>query len=553
MAGAGGEDPKHTENWQTLPWKQFQRNVFRLQQRIYQAARRDDWQRVHNLQRLLLRSWSARCLAVRQVTQDNRGKRTPGVDGVASLTPKQRLALAQSLCNLSDWTVDPIRRSYIPKPGKSEKRGLGIPTMSDRAMQAIVKLALEPEWEASFEPNSYGFRPGRSAHDAIEAIFKFISRKPKYVLETDIEKCFDCISHTALLTKLNTITPIRRLVRDWLKAGIVDGGELLFPEAGTPQGGVISPLLANIALHGLEEALVQVAPRKPKVGVIRYADDLVVIHPDLEVLTQLQESAEAWLAEIGVRLKPSKTRLTHTLELHEGQVGFDFLGFNIRQYRVGKHRTTVYREESHFKTLIKPSKTAVSRHLHKIKGIVRQYRGAPQGALIAALNPVIQGWARYHRTGTAKRTFSKVDNQVYIKLRKWAYHRHKNKARPWQYRRYWRKQGNGRRFSEGTTRLCRHDDMPIIRHIKVRGDKSPYDGDWPYWVQRLGRDPTKPRRIVKLLEREKGHCIWCGLRFMAEDVMETHHRDGDRRNNRYANLVLLHAHCHDQLHSKGCQ
>jgi RNA-directed DNA polymerase len=553
MAGVAGKDPIHTENWQTIPWKQFQRNVFRLQQRIYQAARRGDWQRVHNLQRLLLRSWSARCLAVRQVTQDNRGKRTPGVDGVASLTPKQRLALAKNLRNLSDWTVDPIRRTYIPKPGKSEKRRLGIPTMSDRAMQALVKLALEPEWEASFEPNSYGFRPGRSAHDAIEAIFKFISRKPKYVLETDIEKCFDRISHTALLAKLKTIKPIDRLVRAWLKAGIVDGGELLFLEAGTPQGGVISPLLANIALHGLEKALVQAVPRKPKLAVIRYADDLVVLYPDLKVLIQLKGHAEDWLAEIGLRLKPSKTRITHTLEQHEGQVGFDFLGFNVRQYRVGKYRASTYRGEPGFKTIIKPSKTAINRHLHKIKGIIRRHRGAPQAALIAALNPVIEGWARYHRTGAAKRTFSRVDNQVYIKLRKWAYHRHPNKMRTWQYRRYWRKQQKGRRFSDGKTRLCRHDDMPIIRHVKVRGDKSPYDGDWPYWVQRLGRDPTKPRRIIELLKRQEGRCIQCGLRFRAEDVMETHHWDGDPRNNWYANLALLHAHCHDQSHSKGCQ
>lgn len=554
MAGAtGSKEPTHTENWQTLPWKQFQRNVFRLQQRIYRAARRGDWQPVHNLQRLLLRSWSARCLAVRQVAQDNRGKRTPGVDGVASLTPKQRLTLSKELGNLADWTAAPIRRIHIPKPGKSEKRGLGIPTMADRAMQALVKLALEPEWEASFEPNSYGFRPGRSAHDAIEAIFRSISPKPKYVLETDIEKCFDRISHTALLAKLNTIKPIDRLVKDWLKAGIVDRGQLLFPQAGTPQGGVISPLLANIALHGLEQVLVQSVPKRTRLAVIRYADDLVIIYPDLEVLLQLKERAEVWLAEMGLRLKRSKTRITHTLEPHDGHLGFDFLGFHIRQYRVVKHRTSTYRGKPGFKTLIKPSTSAVNRHQHKIKGIIRQHRGAPQAALIAALNPVIQGWARYYRTVVAKATFNNVDNQVYIKLRKWAYSRHPHKTRPWQYRRYWRKEGKGRRFSDGTCRLRRHDDMPIIRHVKVRGDKSPYDGDWPYWVQRLGRDPTKPRRIVELLKREKGRCIWCGLRFMAEDVMEVHHCDGDRRNNRYTNLALLHAHCHDQLHGKGCQ
>jgi RNA-directed DNA polymerase len=232
---------RHIEDWKLLPWKKAQRNVFRLQQRIYRAERRGDWKQVHNLQRLLLHSWSARCLAVRRVTQDNRGKRTPGVDGVASLTPKQRMALIEELQDLSDWTVDLIRRTYIEKRGTTEKRGLGIPTMRDRAMQALVKLTLEPEWEAKFEPNSYGFRPSRSAHDAIGAIFNFIRFKPKYVLDADIEKCFDYINHEALWKKLNTIQPIARLVRGWLKTGIVDGDKMLFPEAGTPQGGVSAP------------------------------------------------------------------------------------------------------------------------------------------------------------------------------------------------------------------------------------------------------------------------------------------------------------------------
>lgn len=549
MAGA----IQHTENWKTLPWKQIRRNVYRLQQRIYRATRRGDWKRVHSLQRLLLRSWSARCLAIRQVAQDNRGKRTPGVDGVASLTPRERMALTKTLRDRSSWTADPIRRIYIPKPGRTEKRGLGIPTMRNRAVQVLVKQALEPEWEARFEPNSYGFRPGRSTHDAIEAIFKFISLKPKYVLDADIEKCFDRINHTALLVKLNTIEPVERLVRAWLKAGIVDQGEMIFPEAGTPQGGPISPLLANVALHGLEETLTQATPKGCKIGVIRYADDLVILHPDLETLIKLKECAEVWLAEMGLRLKPSKTRITHTLEQHEGQVGFDFLGFNVRQYRVGKHRTRTYRGQPGFKTFIRPSKTAIKRHLHKIKGIIRQYRGGPQAALIAALNPVIRGWSGYYRTCVAKRVFGRIDNQVYIKLRKWAYHRHRNKTRTWQYRRYWRKQQKGRRFSDGRIKLARHEDMVIVRHIKVRGDKSPYDGDWLYWGLRLGRDPTKPRRVIRLLEREKGRCVWCGLRFKTEDVMEVHHWDGNRNNNWYANLSLLHGHCHDQLHGQGCQ
>jgi RNA-directed DNA polymerase len=230
-----------SEDWKKLPWKKFQRNVFRLQKRIYQATHRGDFRRARSLQRLLLHSWSARCLAVRQVSQDNRGKRTPGVDGVASLTQRQRLVYARRLCNLSH-KADPVRRVYISKPNNpKELRPLGIPTMFQRALQALVKLALEPEWEARFEPNSYGFRPGRSPHDAVAAIFNFIRLKPKFVLDTDIEKCFDRIEHSALVEKLSAIQPITKLVRGWLKAGIVDDGKMLFPKAGTPQGGVITP------------------------------------------------------------------------------------------------------------------------------------------------------------------------------------------------------------------------------------------------------------------------------------------------------------------------
>jgi RNA-directed DNA polymerase len=318
-----------TEDWKSLPWKKIQRNVFRLQKRIYRARRRGDFKTVHNLQRLLLRSWSARCLAVRQVTQDNRGKRTAGVDGVASLTPPQRLAYVRRLRNLSQ-AADKVRRTWLPKPN-GEQRPLGIPTMFDRAKQALVKLALEPEWEAVFEPNSYGFRPGRSAHDAIEAIFNFIRLKPKFVLDADIEKCFDRIDHQALLEKLATIQPVAALIRGWLKAGVVDQGVIHYPQAGTPQGGVLSPLLANVALHGLEEELTNACSKRNKPAVIRYADDLVILHPDLETLQMLKDKADGWLAKMGLRFNPRKTSITHTLNEHNGKVGFDFLGFNIRQ------------------------------------------------------------------------------------------------------------------------------------------------------------------------------------------------------------------------------
>jgi len=249
--------------------------------------------------------------------------------------------------------------------------------MADRAMQALVKLALEPEWEAKFEANSYGFRPGRCVHDAIEAVFNTICLKPKYVLDADIEKCFDRIDHEALTSKLDAPRPIARLVRAWLKAGIVDEGETIYPEAGTPQGGVISPLLANVALHGLELALVQAVPRKYRVTVIRYADDLVVLCADLDTLLKVKAVAEEWLAGMGLRLKPSKTRITHTLEEYEGNVGFDFLGFHVRQYRVGKYRTRTYRGQEGFKTFIRPSQQAIRRHQEDIGAVIRQYRGAP--------------------------------------------------------------------------------------------------------------------------------------------------------------------------------
>ena len=541
---------RHIEDWKALPWKKIERNVFRLQQRIYRAERRGDWKCVHNLQRLMLQSWSARCLAVRRVSQDNRGKRTPGVDGVANLTPKQRLVLVEELRNLSGWTVDPIRKTYIPKPGSKEKRGLGIGTMRERAMQTLNKLALEPEWEAKFEPNSYGFRPGRSTHDAIEAIFNHIRLKPKFVYDTDIEKCFDNINWQALLTKLNTIQPIARLVRLWLKAGIVDKGEMLFPEAGTPQGSPLSPLLCNVALHGLEVTLEKVSTRH-RVVAIRYADDMVIICQDLETLLQAKARADEWLAEVGLRLKPSKSWVTHTLEPHEGNVGFDFLGFNVRQYRVGKYRTRTYRGKPGFKTLIKPSQKAVKRHLQQIKDIIHRHRGAPQEALIAALNPTIWGWALYHRTGVAKRVFTECDMRIFEMLKWWARRRHPRKSWGWCYPRYWRKHNGRISFNDGNSVLVFHADTPIQRHVKVRGDKSPYDGDWPYWILRLGRDPTKPIRVTRLTQRQKGRCTICGLYFRAEDIVEVHHWDGNRSNNRYRNLELLHGHCHDEIHGKG--
>lgn len=544
---------RHTEDWQTLPWKKFQRNVYRLQRRIYRATQRGDWKRVHALQRLLLRSWSARCLAVRQVTQDNRGKRTPGVDGVKVLRPTPRVRLAHDLCHWQSWTAPPIRRIYIPKPNApDERRGLGIPTIFDRAHQALVKLALEPEWEAQFEPNVYGFRPGRSTHDAIEAVFNHIRLKPKYCLDADIVKCFDQLSHVALLQKLRTFPALERLIRGWLQAGILDEGQMTYPEAGTPQGGVLSPLLTNIALHGLEQTIRVAAPRRTPAVIIRYADDFVILHEDLNVIHGLQQVAEAWLAEMGLHLKASKTHITHTLTPHDGRVGFDFLGFNVRQYEVGQYHTRTHKRRRGYKTLIKPSRAAIKRHVEKLHALMEQYQGAPQAALIAVLNPVIRGWANYYRACVAKQVFSKLDQLTYWLLMKWAHHRHPRKVRAWLYLRYWPKHDGRKDFRDGTVILARHDDTPIIRHVKVKGEKSVYDGDWGYWGERLRRAPHLTAREAQLFKQQAGRCEFCGLRFQASDQSEVHHRDGNHQHNELANLVLLHGHCHDQLHAASC-
>ncbi len=536
-----------SEDWKSLPWKKFQRNVFRLQKRIYRAKLRGDVRTVHNLQRLLLRSWSARLVAVRRVSQDNRGKKTAGVDGVASLTPKQRLFYARRLRKL-DQAADPVRRTYLPKSDGGQ-RPLGIPTMLQRAYQALVKLALEPEWEAVFEPNSYGFRPGRSPHDAIEAVFNFIRLKPKYVLKADIEKCFDKINHQALLDKLLSIQPITNLVRSWLKAGIVDQDETLFPETGLAQGGVISPLLMNIALHGLEEDILKSYPKRHKPAVIRFADDVVILHDDLEQLKQIKAQVEGWLGQIGLQLNPTKSQISHTLDEHEGQVGFDFLGFNIRQYQVGRYKTRTYRGQAGFKTLIKPSQKAINRHLAQLKQIIRDYRGSSQAGLIGKLNPIIRGWANYYRTCSAKVTFNKMSAQLYYKLRRWAAFRHPRKWPKWCYRRYWKRLDGLVRFTDGQHYLYPYEQTKIRRHVKVIGSKSPFDGDWLYWAQRLQRHPLKPLRVVKLLKWQGGKCENCGLPFSAEDVLEVHHLNGNHSDNRYVNLGLLHGHCHDVAHA----
>jgi RNA-directed DNA polymerase len=546
---------KTTVEWNQVNWRKLERKVYKLQKRIYRASIRGDVKAVRRLQKTLMKSWSARAIAVRRVTQDNTGKKTAGVDGVKSLSPVARLKLVTNL--KLGFKVSPTRRVWIPKPGTEEKRPLGIPTMKDRALQALVKLALEPEWEARFEPNSYGFRPGRSCQYAIEAIFNAIKLKPKYVLDADIAKCFDCIDHEALLRKLNTFPTIRRQVRAWLKAGVMDDKQLFPTSEGTPQGGVISPLLANIALHGMENRIKQYAKtlkgNKQKncesLSLIRYADDFVILHKDITVVQRCREIISEWLNGMGLELKPSKTRLAHTLEQHEQEKpGFEFLGFKIQQFPVGK-----YHSKQGFKTLITPSKDKQKVHYEQIASVIEAHKAAPQAALISRLNPIIRGGANYYATVVSKKTYSDLDDLTYQKLRAWAKRRHPLKNGRWVAKRYWHSiDGDSWVFAtrkEGETplRLLNHADTSIVRHVKVKGDSSPYDANLVYWSTRMGNNPEMPIRVSKLLKRQKGKCAHCGLFFREDDVMEIDHRIPKSQGGKdsYDNWQLLHRHCHD--------
>ena len=550
--------------WQEIPWRKLERRIFKLQKRIYRASIRGDDQTVRRLQKTLINSWSAKCLAVRRVTQDNQGKKTAGIDGVKSLTPSQRLRLVEKL-KLKD-KAQPTRRIWIPKPGKEEKRPLGIPVMYDRALQALVKMALEPEWEARFEANSYGFRPGRCAQDAIEAIYSSINKKPKYVLDADITQCFDRIDQEKLLQKVNTFPKLKRQIRAWLKAGVIDQKQWLTTSEGTPQGAVLSPLLANIALHGLENRLkefgktvnmkdakgYQLSPSKKikAISLIRYADDLVVLHEDLTVIQQGQEILSDWLKDMGLELKPSKTRIAHTLrEIQEEPPGFNFLGFHIRQYPVGRHHCGSNNGKLlGFKTVITPTKESIKAHWQAIAEEIENNQSSSQLELIKKLNPKIRGWANYFSSVCSKVTYNRLDFLIWNKLRAWAKRRHANQSHQYWVKKYWRTIGQKHWvFATHDQQLMSHAATAIVRHIKVQGTRSPYDGDLIYWSKRRVSHPQCSPTIAKLLRRQKGKCTYCGLYFREGDIWECDHQTPTALGgkNLLDNLQLLHKHCHD--------
>jgi RNA-directed DNA polymerase len=497
------------------------------------------------------------------------------VDGVKSLSPAARFELAGQL-KLTGKSR-PTRRVWIPKPGRNEKRPLGIPTMYDRALQAVIKTALEPEWEAAFEPNSFGFRPGRSCHDAIKQIKNCIQNKAKFVLDADIAKCFDRINHEKLLQKLNIKGKVRQQIKAWLKSGVIDQGAFTATSEGTPQGGVISPLLANIALHGLELRIKEEFPeisytsretwfhkkgtRFSTPNIIRYADDFVVLHENKSVVQRCREIISEWLNGIDLELKPEKTRLTHTLhpELSEdGKAGFDFLGHHIRQYPAGKYRSNRNAQGRilGFNTLVTPSKKASKAHQEQVGRIIKKHRSSPQAALIKDLNPVIRGWTSYFSNSDAQTVgeLSKQDHLTYLKLRRWAKSRCGNINDG--HIKYWTTiNGNNwvfatKRGEANPLRLLRHNEFKCSStdYVKVKGDKSPFDGDTVYWSLRLGTHPEMPSRKAKLLKQQKGKCPWCELRFQEWDVIEVDHKIPRALGGKdeWKNLQLLHRHCHDE-------
>ena len=559
---------KNRVKWDEIDWRKAEKSVFKLQKRIYRAYVNGDVKKGKRLQKTLINSYNSRLLSVRKVSQDNRGKATAGVDKVKSLTPIKRLAMAEDL-KPSD-KAQPIRRVWIPKPPyvpptRGDERGvrpLGIPVMRDRAAQALVKAALEPQWEWKFEPNSYGFRPGRGAHDAIEAIYNSIKQKSKYVLDADISKCFDKINHSKLLSKMDTFPKIRRQVKAWLKSDVCDfvKHERTPTVAGTPQGGVVSPLLANIALHGMEERIKEYAAtwngdkraNKNSLSLIRYADDFVIIHERLEIVEQCKQIINEWLAEYDLEIKPEKTQIVHTLKHINGKKpGLNFLGFNIRQHPVGKYKTgkNSNGKALGFKTIIKPSEEGVKRHYAKVAEVITKHNAAPQTALVAKLNPIFRGWSNYYRTVCSKEIYSKVGHLIFLRLYRWARRRHPNKNRKWIVNKYWKTVGGDNWvFGDKDVSLYKHSKTPIVRHTKVKGVSSPYDGNTKYWATRMGKHPEMSYSVSRLLKKQKGKCAMCNRTFREDNVIEKDHIIALALggSNHKDNFQLLHGHCHDE-------
>ena len=510
--GPEGDD----SDWYSIDWAQVEDDVRRLRQRIFTASRDGDLAKVRNLQKLMLRSRANALLSVRRVTERNAGRKTAGIDGTVVVTAPGKVFLTDSVQRHdASWTPKPVKRVYISK-ANGKQRPLGIPVIFDRALQAHVVNALEPEWEARFEPKSYGFRPGRGCHDAISAIFLTVKGKNPgrcWALDADLAAAFDRIDHTHLLSALGTF-PAKGLVEQWLKAGVIENGRLAPTEEGTPQGGVISPVLLNVALHGMEEAAgVRYHSAGPRPGAtvagcpvtVRYADDLVALCVSREQAEEVKARLTAWLAPRGLAFNEDKTRVVHLDD------GLDFLGFNIRRYRG--------------KLLIKPSKAAIQRIRKRLAAEMLALRGANAEAVLIRLNPIIRGWSAYYRGVVSSEVFNALDDYVWKLTYKWAKYSHANKSRYWIVDRYFgqfnRSRGDRWVFGDRDSGayLLKFSWTRIVRHQLVPGTASVDDPALAeYWARRRQRSaPPMDSITLGLLKAQYGRCPLCNAFLLATD------------------------------------
>jgi len=544
--------PERRTDWDAVDWRQANRIVRNLRYRIFRAGQAGDLRKVSSLQKLMLRCRSNTLLSVRRVTQVNAGKNTPGVDKVVVKTPEARGRLVDLLSTYQPWRARPARRVYIPK-SNGKFRPLGIPTVLDRCLQARVKHALEPYWESQFEGSSYGFRPGRGCHDAIAKIYLLArpNKRKKWIVDADIKGAFDNINHDFLLRVIGDC-PGRALLKQWLQAGFVDDGAFHDTPLGTPQGGVISPLLLNIALHGMEQALGVKHNRKGEIAgmraVVRYADDFVVFCESKEDAEQVKnEVLPRWLAERDLALSDEKTRIVHLTD------GFDFLGFNVRHYKTSLTKTGL-------KLLIRPSKASVLRAREKLRDAWLGLRGHSLQAVLWKLNPIVRGWANYFRTVVSSEVFAKLDSWMFRRAIRYTTHMHPGKSVAWRRARYWGPLNIARSdrhvFGDKHTGQTLHKFswVKIVRHVLVKGTASPDDpGLREYWWARQRVNLRNlSQQDVELVWNQDGKCPVCGDSLFNGEELHRHHRTprSEGGGHEPENRELVHLYCHQQRHAQ---